>query len=80
MAMKPAKDAGDTWLPARMPWISLLFREQDPLNVRLPRLADERHVFLTCYRMYGLPTNPVIDVMDAGLRDNFGRETAAAAH
>ena len=23
-----------------------------------------------------LPTNPVIDVMDAGLRDNFGQETA----
>ena len=23
-----------------------------------------------------LPTNPVIDVMDAGLRDNYGQESA----
>ena len=32
-------------------------------------------LFLLCCRMYGCHLTPVIDVMDAGLRDNFGEET-----
>jgi hypothetical protein len=53
-----------------------LFREEDPMNLR----------FLTALRMNAtypyilpnvwLPSKPVIDVMDAGLRDNYGQETS----
>ena len=53
-----------------------LFKNEDPMNLR----------FLTALRMNAtypyvlpnvwLPTNPIIDVMDAGLRDNFGQETS----
>ena len=53
-----------------------MFKNEDPMNLR----------FLTALRMNAtypyilpnvwLPTNPVIDVMDAGLRDNYGQETS----
>ena len=53
-----------------------MFKDEDPMNLR----------FLTALRMNAtypyilpnvwLPTNPVIDVMDAGLRDNYGQETS----
>jgi len=53
-----------------------LFKEEDPMNLR----------FLTALRMNAtypyilpnvwLPSKPVIDVMDAGLRDNYGQETS----
>ncbi|MDB5222703.1 MAG: hypothetical protein JWN83_1370 [Chitinophagaceae bacterium] len=53
-----------------------LFKDEDPMNLR----------FLTALRMNAtypyilpnvwLPCNPVIDVMDAGLRDNYGQETS----
>ena len=53
-----------------------MFKDADPMNLR----------FLTALRMNAtypyilpnvwLPSNPVIDVMDAGLRDNYGQETS----
>ena len=53
-----------------------MFKEEDPMNLR----------FLTALRMNAtypyilpnvwLPSKPVIDVMDAGLRDNYGQETS----
>ncbi|MEO8567532.1 MAG: hypothetical protein ABI419_00305 [Ginsengibacter sp.] len=52
-----------------------MFKNENPMNLR----------FLTALRMNAtypyvlpsvwLPSNPVIDVMDAGLRDNYGQET-----
>ena len=52
-----------------------MFKDENPMNLR----------FLTALRMNAtypyilpnvwLPSNPVIDVMDAGLRDNYGQET-----
>lgn len=53
-----------------------LFKNEDPMNLQ----------FLTALRMNAtypyvlpnvwLPSKPVIDVMDAGLRDNYGQETS----
>ena len=53
-----------------------MFKNEEPMNLR----------FLTALRMNAtypyilpnvwLPSNPVIDVMDAGLRDNYGQETS----
>jgi hypothetical protein len=55
---------------------SAMFKNEDPMNLR----------FLTALRMNAtypyvlpnvwLPSSPVIDVMDAGLRDNYGQETS----
>jgi hypothetical protein len=55
---------------------SSMFKDEDPMNLR----------FLTALRMNAtypyilpsvwLPSKPVIDVMDAGLRDNYGQETS----
>ncbi|MEP6584166.1 MAG: hypothetical protein ABJA90_07855 [Ginsengibacter sp.] len=52
-----------------------MFKDENPMNLR----------FLTALRMNAtypyvlpnvwLPSSPVIDVMDAGLRDNYGQET-----
>ncbi len=52
-----------------------MFKDENPMNLR----------FLTALRMNAtypyilpnvwLPSDPVIDVMDAGLRDNYGQET-----
>ncbi|MEP7253271.1 MAG: hypothetical protein ABI683_12850, partial [Ginsengibacter sp.] len=52
-----------------------MFKDEGPMNLR----------FLTALRMNAtypyilpnvwLPSNPIIDVMDAGLRDNYGQET-----
>ncbi|MEJ7671774.1 MAG: hypothetical protein WKF59_03485 [Chitinophagaceae bacterium] len=53
-----------------------MFKDEDPMHLR----------FLTALRMNAtypyilpnvwLPSKPVIDVMDAGLRDNYGQETS----
>lgn len=53
-----------------------MFKDENPMNLR----------FLTALRMNAtypyilpnvwLPSSPVIDVMDAGLRDNYGQETS----
>ena len=53
-----------------------MFKDENPMNLR----------FLTALRMNAtypyllpnvwLPSRPVIDVMDAGLRDNYGQETS----
>lgn len=55
---------------------STMFKDENPMNLR----------FLTALRMNAtypyilpnvwLPSKPVIDVMDAGLRDNYGSETS----
>ena len=55
---------------------SSMFKDENPMNLR----------FLTALRMNAtypyilpnvwLPSKPVIDVMDAGLRDNYGSETS----
>ena len=53
-----------------------MFKDEDPMNLR----------FLTALRMNAtypyllpnvwLPSSPIIDVVDAGLRDNYGQETS----
>lgn len=52
-----------------------LFRNQDPLNLRLLTALRMNATFPYVLPNVWLPTEPVIDVMDAGLRDNYGPET-----
>ena len=52
------------------------FSKHDPMNLRLLTALRMNATFPYVLPNVWLPTNPVIDVMDAGLRDNYGPETA----
>ncbi len=52
------------------------FKEQDPYNLRILSALRMNATFPYILPNVWLPTTPVIDVMDAGLRDNFGVENS----
>jgi hypothetical protein len=52
------------------------FKKQNPLNLRVLSALRMNATFPYVLPNVWLPTDPIIDVMDAGLRDNFGQETA----
>lgn len=52
-----------------------MFARQNPMNLRLLTALRMNATFPYVLPNVWLPTNPVIDVMDAGLRDNYGLET-----
>jgi hypothetical protein len=52
------------------------FSKQDPLNLRLLTALRMNATFPYVLPNVWLPTKPVVDVMDAGFRDNFGEQTA----
>lgn len=51
------------------------FERQEPLNLRLLSALRINATFPYVLPNVWLPTRPIIDVMDAGIRDNFGQET-----
>jgi hypothetical protein len=51
------------------------FKKQDPFNLRLLTALRMNATFPIVLPNVWLPSEPVIDVMDAGLRDNYGQET-----
>jgi hypothetical protein len=51
------------------------FKRQDPYNLRLLTAMRINATFPYVLPNVWLPTRPIIDVMDAGIRDNFGQET-----
>jgi len=51
-----------------------LFTAQNPYNLRLLTALRMNATFPYVLPNVWLPSNPVIDVMDAGMRDNFGLE------
>ena len=53
-----------------------LFKNQDPLNLRLLTALRMNATYPYILPNVWLPSRPVIDVMDAGLRDNIGAETS----
>jgi hypothetical protein len=53
-----------------------LFAKQDPMNMRLLTALRMNATFPYVLPNVWLPSRPVIDVMDAGLRDNYGQEMA----
>ncbi|MET0242460.1 MAG: hypothetical protein ABW174_03285 [Flavitalea sp.] len=53
-----------------------LFAKQDPGNLRLLTMLRMNATFPYVLPNVWLPTTPVIDVMDAGLRDNYGQESS----
>ena len=74
--MKPLFYSNDPTASPDAVDFAALFAKQDPLNIRLLTALRMNATFPYVLPNVWLPTNPVIDVMDAGLRDNFGQETA----
>lgn len=52
------------------------FEKQDPYNLRILSALRMNATFPVVLPNVWLPSNPVIDVMDAGLRDNYGEESS----
>jgi hypothetical protein len=52
------------------------FAKQDPYSLRLLTALRMNATFPVVLPNVWLPSDPVIDVMDAGLRDNYGEETS----
>ncbi len=53
-----------------------LFKNCQPFNLKMLTALRMNATFPYVLPNVWLPSNPVIDVMDAGLRDNFGQETS----
>jgi len=53
-----------------------LFQNQSPMDVRLLSALRMNATYPYVLPAVWLPTNPIIDVMDAGLRDNYGQESS----
>jgi len=53
-----------------------LFKNQDPMNLRMLTALRMNATYPYILPSVWLPSKPVIDVMDAGLRDNIGAETS----
>ncbi|HNU87714.1 MAG TPA: patatin-like phospholipase family protein [Ferruginibacter sp.] len=73
--MKPAQAAGDREASPDGVDFKAMFAKQDPMNIRLLTALRMNATFPYVLPNVWLPSSPVIDVMDAGLRDNFGQET-----
>ena len=54
---------------------SSFFAKQDPFSLRILSALRMNATFPVVLPNVWLPSDPVIDVMDAGLRDNYGQET-----
>ncbi|HMI78306.1 MAG TPA: hypothetical protein VK484_05905, partial [Ferruginibacter sp.] len=73
--MKPLLYADDSTASPDAVDFAAMFSKQDPLNIRLLTALRMNATFPYVLPNVWLPSQPVIDVMDAGLRDNFGQET-----
>ena len=73
--MKPMVFAGDAYASPDAVDFAAMFARQDPLDISLLTALRMNASFPYVLPNVWLPSNPVIDVMDAGLRDNYGMET-----
>ncbi len=74
--MKPPAFAKDTAFSPDAVDFAALLAKQNPRNIRLLTALRMNATFPYILPNVWLPTNPIIDVMDAGIRDNFGQETS----
>ncbi|HYF32316.1 MAG TPA: hypothetical protein VD993_14430 [Chitinophagaceae bacterium] len=74
--MKPVTDTATHIDPDAIDYAAL-FHKQDPMDVRMLTVLRMNATFPYVLPNVWLPSDPVIDVMDSGFRDNFGQETSA---
>ncbi len=73
--MKPLAFADDSLFSPDAVDFNALFAKQNPTDLRLLTALRMNATFPYVLPNVWLPSKPVIDVMDAGIRDNFGQET-----
>lgn len=75
--MQPVQDSmrSPRMEPDAIDFVSF-FEKQNPYNLRVLTALRMNATFPVVLPNVWLPSKPVIDVMDAGLRDNYGQETA----
>lgn len=73
--MKPGFEYADSTASPDAVDFQALFKNQEPANLRILTALRMNATFPYVLPNVWLPSDPVIDVMDAGLRDNFGQET-----
>ncbi|TCJ13136.1 patatin-like phospholipase family protein [Flaviaesturariibacter flavus] len=73
--MTAPSDSLDAGSPDAVDFLSY-FRQQDPYNLHLLSALRMNATFPVVLPNVMIPTDPVTDVMDGGLRDNYGVETA----
>ncbi len=73
--MKPLTDSSSNVDPDGVDYAAL-FNKQDPMNLRMLTVLRMNATFPYVLPNVWLPSSPVIDVMDAGFRDNYGQETS----
>ncbi|MEJ7587043.1 MAG: hypothetical protein WKI04_05730 [Ferruginibacter sp.] len=73
--MKPLAFSADTGYTPDAVDFGALFARQQPGDIRLLTALRMNATFPYILPNVWLPTHPVVDVMDAGVRDNFGQET-----
>jgi hypothetical protein len=73
--MKPVALQNDTSTSPDAVDFGALFEKQHPMDLRLLTAMRMNATFPYVLPNVWLPSKPVIDVMDAGLRDNYGQET-----
>ena len=74
--MQPPTDSTDRTTMADAVDYTTFFSRQDPYNLRLLTILRMNATFPVVLPNVWLPAQPVIDVMDGGLRDNFGVENS----
>ena len=73
MHPQPDSTAGVSVEPDAIDYVSY-FEKQNPYNIRLLTALRMNATFPYVLPNVWLPTQPVVDVMDAGMRDNYGME------
>ena len=74
--MRPVSYQADNSVTPDAVDFAALFRHQQPMNLRVLTAMRMNATFPYVLPNVWLPSQPVIDVMDAGLRDNAGLETS----
>ena len=74
--MRPPTDSLDNTTLADAIDYTSFFSKQDPYNLRMLTILRMNATFPVVLPNVWLPAQPVLDVMDGGLRDNYGISTA----
>ncbi len=74
--MQPPSDTVDRPISADAIDFASFFKKQDPYNLRMLTVLRMNATFPVVLPNVWMPSQPVIDVMDGGLRDNYGVENS----
>jgi hypothetical protein len=74
---QPEYSLGEAAPPIDAVDFAAFFANQDPYNLRITSALRMNATFPLVLPVVKMPSQPIMNIMDAGLSDNFGAETAA---